>query len=80
MKLFEITLLDVNDDESNKKSLKELLSSMEQFYAGMHSVGEGKENINRNHFTLEIALSEDSDHFVFYTFSRDWVPYFPLLY
>jgi len=67
MKLFEITLPDVNDTEGNKKSLKELLSAMEQFYAGMHSVGEGRENYNRNHFTLEIALSEGSDNFVFYT-------------
>ncbi|MEK7585966.1 MAG: type IV secretory system conjugative DNA transfer family protein [Patescibacteria group bacterium] len=67
MKLFEITLPDPTDDEKEKKSLKELLSSMEQFYAGMHSVGEGRENVNRNHFTLEIALSEDSDQFVFYT-------------
>lgn len=67
MKLFEITLPDAEDDETNKKSLKELLSMMEQFYAGMHSVGEGVGNLNRNHFTLEIALSENSDHFVFYT-------------
>lgn len=67
MKLFEITLPDSNDDEENKKGLKELLSSMEQFYSGMHSVGEGRQNYNRNHFTLEIALAEGSDQFVFYT-------------
>ncbi len=66
MKLFEITLPDAEDDEKNKKGLKELLSAMEQFYAGMHSVGEGRENYNRNHFTLEIALSEGSDSFIFY--------------
>jgi hypothetical protein len=67
MKLFEITLPDMNDNEGNKKSLKELLGAMEQFYAGMHSVGEGRQNFSRNHFTLEIALSEGSDNFVFYT-------------
>jgi hypothetical protein len=66
MKLFEITLPDMNETEGNKKSLKELLGVMEQFYAGMHSVGEGRENYNRNHFTLEIALAEGSDSFVFY--------------
>ncbi|NVN96856.1 type IV secretion system DNA-binding domain-containing protein [Candidatus Nomurabacteria bacterium] len=66
MKLFEITLPDAEDEDKNKKSLKELLSAMEQFYAGMHSVGEGRENYNRNHFTLEIALSEGSDSFIFY--------------
>lgn len=66
MKLFEISLPDGGDEDKNKKSLKELLSAMEQFYAGMHSVGEGRSNHNRNHFTLEIALSEGSDSFVFY--------------
>ena len=66
MKLFEISLPDTNDNEENKKGLKELLNMMEQFYAGMHSVGEGRENINRDHFTLEIALAEGSDRFVFY--------------
>jgi hypothetical protein len=65
MKLFEITLPEPTDD--NKKGLKELLSSMEQFYSGMHSVGEGRQNYNRNHFTLEIAISEGSEQFVFYT-------------
>jgi hypothetical protein len=67
MKLFEITLPDPTDDENEKKGLKELLSAMEQFYAGMHSVGEGRENVNRNHFTLEIALAENTDNFIFYT-------------
>lgn len=66
MKLFEITLPDAADNDKEKKGLKELLSAMEQFYAGMHSVGDGKENYNRNHFTLEIALSEGSDSFIFY--------------
>jgi hypothetical protein len=67
MKLFEITLPDPTDNEKEKKGLKELLSAMEQFYAGMHSVGEGRQNFNRNHFTLEIALAEGTDNFVFYT-------------
>ncbi len=67
MKLFEITLPDPTEDEKEKKNLKELLSAMDQFYAGMHSVGLGRENANRNHFTLEIALAEGSDSFVFYT-------------
>jgi len=66
MKLFEITLPDVNDEEGGKKSLKELLGTMEQFYAGMHSIGEGSSNINRNHFAIEIALSEGSDNFIIY--------------
>jgi len=65
MKLFEITLPDSTDDETHKKNLKELLGAMEQFYAGMYSIGEGKENFNRNHFSLEVALSEGSDSLVF---------------
>ncbi len=67
MKLFEITLPDASDEDGVKKGLKELLSAMEQFYAGMHSVGESRQNYNRSHFTLEIALAEGTDHFVFYT-------------
>ncbi len=39
---------------------------MDQFYACMHSVGNDRENLNRNHFTLEIALSSTSDEFIFY--------------
>lgn len=67
MKLFEIALPDASDEDGNKKGLKDLLSAMQQFYAGMHSVGEGRQNFNRNHFTLEIALAEGSDNFIFYT-------------
>jgi hypothetical protein len=65
MKLFEITLPEPTED--NKKGLKELLSAMEQFYSGMHSVGENRQNYDRSHFTLEVALSNESDQFVFYT-------------
>ena len=67
MKLFEITLPDPTDNESEKKNLKELLGAMEQFYSGMHSIGEGRENFSRDHFTLEISLAEGTDHFIFYT-------------
>ena len=63
-KLFEITLPEVAEDK--KKGLKELLSMMEQFYAGMHSVGMNRQNKDRNHFTLEIALSNTGEQFVMY--------------
>lgn len=63
-KLFEVTLPEVNDDK--KKGLKELLSMMEQFYAGMNSIGIGRENKDHSHFTLEIALSNTSEQFVIY--------------
>ena len=65
MALFEITLPSPKDD-ANKKSLRELLGAMEQFYSGMHSIGEGKDNKDRRHFTLEIAMASDSDNVIFY--------------
>lgn len=62
--LFEVSLPEVTDDK--KKGLKELLTMMEQFYAGMHSVGMSRQNKDRNHFTLEIALSNTGEQFVIY--------------
>ena len=67
MKLFEISLPVENNDEGHKRSLKELLGAMEQFYSGMSSVGEGKNNKEGNRFALEIALSSEANDFVFYT-------------
>lgn len=64
MKLFEIALPEKIDED--KKGLKELLSSMEQFYAGMYSVGDSRQNYGRNHFTVEISLANNSEQFVFY--------------
>ena len=32
----------------------------------MHSIGEGKDNKDRRHFTLEIAMAADSDVVIFY--------------
>lgn len=66
MKLFEVSLPDSSDKEENKKSLKELLGSMEQFYAGMHSIGEDRENKDERHFAIEIAQPENSENFVIY--------------
>lgn len=62
--LFEISLPEVTDDK--KKGLKELLTMMEQFYAGMHSIGMTRQNSERNHFTIEIALSNAGEQFVIY--------------
>jgi hypothetical protein len=62
--LFEVTLPEI--EEAKKKGLNELLSAMEQFYAGMHSVGHGRENKDKSHFTLEIALANDGEQFVIY--------------
>lgn len=57
MTLYEIALPEPGKD-APQKSLKELVSSMEQFYAGMMSVD--------NIFTLELAVANGSDEFIFY--------------
>lgn len=59
MTLYEIALPEPGK-EAVQKGLKELVSSMEQFYAGMMSVGE------ENPFTIELAVANGSDEFVFY--------------
>ena len=66
MKLFEVSLPDTEDKEGNKKSLKELLGAMEQFYAGMQSVGDDRDNKEERHFVIEIAQPENSENFVIY--------------
>lgn len=59
--LYEVSLpeLGANDE---KKSLKELVSVMEQFYAGMLSVA-GSSNQS---FSLELAIANGSEEFIFY--------------
>lgn len=54
MTLYEISLPERGKDEP-EKGLKELVSSMEQFYSGMLGEGIGGKNKNDS-FTLEIAL------------------------
>lgn len=65
--LYEVALPDIKK-EDQQKALKELLSSMEQFYAGMLSVaGEGKGyGFNDNHFTIELAVADGGQEFIFY--------------
>ncbi len=67
MTLYEIVLHDdQKPEEDNKtKNLKELISAMEQFYAGMLSVSPEK-NPGENYFTLEIANPNHTQEFVFY--------------
>ncbi len=60
--LYEVTLPHL-DPDSDKKDLKELVSVMEQFYAGM--LTQTAHDID-NSFSLEIALAEGSEEFVFY--------------
>ena len=66
MTLYEISLPEANaDDESRRKNLKELISSMEQFYAGMLAVEHATPG-EPAHFTLELAVPVNRSHLMFY--------------
>ncbi len=66
MSLYEILVPEVNtsDKGGTSKPLKELLSSMEQFYAGMCSVKD--KDSDNNVFAFEIAVANHSEDFIFY--------------
>ena len=66
MTLFEITLPPPIDEADKQKGFKEFISAMEQFYAGMHSISEGYNNEKENYFTLEVALTNNSDQVIIY--------------
>ncbi len=67
--LYEVSLPDTRHDGKDKeRPLKELLSAMEQFYAGMMSISEAgkKQGDSKNHMTVELAVAQDSEEFIFY--------------
>ncbi len=66
MTLFEITLPPGEGEGEVKKGFKEFIGAMEQFYAGMMSISQDKRNTKENYFTLEVALSNQSDEVVVY--------------
>jgi len=63
MTLFEVTLPEKSDDEGKTRALKELVSSMEQFYSGMMSVDDSE---GTGYFSIELAVANHSDEFAFY--------------
>ncbi|MDP2655639.1 MAG: hypothetical protein Q8P17_03885, partial [bacterium] len=67
MTLYEIALPEPKSDEPNarQKSLKELISGMEQFYAGLQSAGEPEAG-EPAYYTLELAVPADSPELQFY--------------
>ncbi|HEX2792124.1 MAG TPA: DUF87 domain-containing protein [Candidatus Paceibacterota bacterium] len=66
MTLYEVALPElVADDKSGVRPLKELLSSMEQFYAGMLSLEHAHKG-EPPYFSLELAVPVDSGHLMFY--------------
>src|SRR3989344_237423 len=66
MTLFEVTLPPPEDEADKSQGFKEFIGAMEQFYAGMQSISEGKANEKENYFTLEVALGNQSDEVVIY--------------
>jgi hypothetical protein len=66
MTLFEITLPPAQDEADKNKGFKEFIGAMEQFYAGMQSIADGKNNEKENYFTLEVALENHRDSVVVY--------------
>ncbi len=66
MTLFEITLPPPREEAEKQKNFKEFIGAMEQFYAGMQSISEGKNNEKENYYTLEIALNNSTDEVVVY--------------
>lgn len=65
MTLYEIALPEASSEEARNRSLKELISSMEQFYAGMLAV-EHAGRAEPPYFTLELAVPVDHAHLMFY--------------
>lgn len=65
MTLFEISLPEVSDEGEKQKNLKEIVSLMEQFYAGMLSVYDTKRE-TAGYFSIELANSNHSNEFIFY--------------
>jgi hypothetical protein len=61
-------------DTDQKKALKELLSSMEQFYAGMLAVSGGGstgQSSEETQFSIELSMSEGGEEFIFYVAMPD---------
>ncbi len=68
MTLFEVSLPELSEDDK-RKQLKELVSGMQQFYAGMLSILDSKSsagNAGAGWFSIEIAKANGSEQFVFY--------------
>lgn len=68
--LYEVSLPDIRNDkkDGSQRPLKELLSAMEQFYAGMMSIADAgtKQGDSKNHMAIELSVADASEEFVFY--------------
>lgn len=62
MTLFEVSL-PRHKDEHSAKDIQHIFSAMEQFYAGMATIGRGK---YPRHYSIEIAVSDKRDDIILY--------------
>lgn len=65
MSLYEILIPEENEKESVKNTLEEVISGMEQFYAGMLSISDPS-NPSDSWMSLEIANANFSQEIIFY--------------
>src|SRR3989344_100331 len=74
MTLYEVTLPGATEGgEGAARPLKELLSGMEQFYAGMQNLGARPPPGDAGHYTLELALPGVGEELIFYAAVPDSV-------
>ena len=66
MKLYQVVLPD-NNDNGNKKSPKEFIGLMEQFYASMQSMASDIRDDENNYYAMEIGIANNSNDVIFYT-------------
>lgn len=60
LRMFEIILPTITSD-GQEMEFKQIVALMEQFMAGMQSVASSSQNRDKNYFTLEISLENNSD-------------------
>ncbi len=66
--LYQVSLPDFQQKDSTQKPIKELISVMEQFYAGMTSIAEAGKKFadSKNNMTIELSIAQNSEEFIFY--------------
>lgn len=65
MTLFEVSLPGITNEDEKGKKISELISGMEQFYAGMLSVSSSS-NSSNDFFVVELANPNNSEELLFY--------------
>lgn len=64
MTLFEVALPEANLEAEGDQHMREFISFMEQFFAGMDSINRGGKK--KAHYAIEVAVSDKTEDIVFY--------------